>query len=90
MNVKDLANFENLSEIEINKEYQFKEGSIIFNFILDSIVDDGEYLFLAGTVSEEVKLKYGIPNFILQIIKKPFYYSGMPKIMPKDSYIYHA
>lgn len=87
MNVKNLANFENLSEIEINKEYQYKEGSIIFNFILDSVVDDGEYLFLAGTVSEEVKLKYNIPNFTLQIIKKPFYYSGMPKIMSKDTYI---
>lgn len=83
--VSTLCNFE-VREIEIGKIYQYKEGSDIFNFILTEFKNDGEYVYLTGELTEKVQKYYGLPKLELTLIVKPFYYSGMIKIMNKDSY----
>jgi hypothetical protein len=88
MNICHLANFERLQNIEIGETYQYKEGGIIFNFNLTSVKTDDEYLFIEGEIDEKTKSKYGIEKLDLTLSLKPFYYSGMVKIMPKDTYIF--
>jgi hypothetical protein len=89
MNIEHLANFERIKTIEIGETYQYKEGSIIFNFNLTSVKTDDKYLFIEGEIDEKTKSKYGMEKLHLTLILKPFYYSGMIKIMPKDSYIFN-
>lgn len=80
------ANFE-IKEVQIGGFYQFKEDGEIFNFKLTSFVNDGQYLYIVGEVSDKVKEHYKMDKLILQLSVKPFYYGGMVKIMAKDSYL---
>lgn len=80
------ANFE-IKEVQIGETYQYKEGSEIFNFKLTSFINDGQYLYIVGEVSDKVKEYYKMDKLILQLSVEPFYYSGMVKIMKKDSYL---
>lgn len=83
--VSNLINFE-VKEIEIGKTYQYKEGSIIFNFILTEFKNDGEYVYLTGELTEKVQKHYNIDKLELTLVVKPFYYSGMIKIMRESTY----
>lgn len=81
----NLSNFE-VRNVKIGEKYQYKEGSIIFNFVLTEFKNDGEYIYLTGELTEKVQKYYGIDRLELTLTVKPYYYSGMVKIMNKDSY----
>lgn len=81
----NLSNFE-VKNVKIGEKYQYKEGLIIFNFVLTDFKNDGEYIYLTGELTERVQNYYGLPKLELTLSVKPYYYNGMIKIMNKDSY----
>jgi len=86
IDVSKFCNFEGLTEIEIGQNYQYKEGSIIFDFKLFSFVNDGQYLYILGELDEKVQKKYGIDRLDLTLSVENVYYSGMIRIMPVGTY----
>lgn len=86
IDVTNFCNFSGLKSVEIGQTYQYKEGSIIFNFTLASFINDGQYLYILGDITEKVQKHYGLNKLELTFSVEPFYYSGMARIYPKDAY----